>query len=83
MQLRQVGESYRIQLCARKGYTLRECAIRIRLSALHVIINSTNIILNSDTRFNINIAILAKTFAFLNTSITSSNLSYFSSKNCS
>jgi hypothetical protein len=42
MQLRQVGESYRIQLCAHRGYTLQECANRIRPSALHVIINSTN-----------------------------------------
>jgi hypothetical protein len=41
-KLRQVGESCCIQLCARRGYTLRKCANRIRPSALHVAINSTN-----------------------------------------
>jgi len=41
-KLRQVGESCCIQLWARRGYTLRKCANRIRPSALHVAINFTN-----------------------------------------
>jgi hypothetical protein len=54
MQLRQVGESYPIHACVCAEDILHEsaeCANRIRPSALHVTINSTNTIIIKLLRF--------------------------------